>query len=54
VAAVVEYAPVTRSPGDTAADIFSQNVENYVSIIIQAAAQVNDVTIVTKTTKKCH
>jgi hypothetical protein len=44
IAAVVEYSPATASPGDTVADIVSKNVANYVPIIRQAAAQVDNIT----------
>jgi hypothetical protein len=41
VAAVVEYNPVTGSPGDAPTDIVSKNVANYVLYIRQAAEQVD-------------
>lgn len=42
VAAVVEYSPVTGSPGDSVADIVSKNVAQYVPLIGRAAEQVGE------------
>lgn len=40
VAAVVEYSPVTASDGDTAADVVTKNLANYVLHIQRAAEKV--------------
>jgi hypothetical protein len=41
MAAVVEYNPVPRSPGDAPTEVVSKNVANYVLYIRQAAEQVD-------------
>jgi hypothetical protein len=41
VAAVVEYSPVTRAPGDAWTEVVTRNVDNYVLYIREAAKQVD-------------